>query len=265
MEIKDFVKDEKFIIPENEIDNIYVWTRISSTQEALLSSQSYYKLAKQSFEKDTERVLAVLREKLPAANRDNYQFCDFVTFAANKYKIFNKDNCFVYMTNMRLLNSLACYLAHTMNKYLPEEDSLASLIINKIDEPDRFTKLMDSEFVILNIYAPLPEHKYRNAILDMLLARRSKPHYSTLIFVQNTEFLINDSLVSKDRAKHKNLIDISPLASLFEQRRKATYQQVMQKWYEMMNIETTELVYSKEQPKVLSRKVDRYNEYRSNI
>lgn len=256
--MEKFVEGNKLIIPENEIDNIYSWVKITKTQEALLSSEAYYKLIKHSFDTDVERVIKVLKEKLPSVSKDSYTLSDFVTFTANKHRIFNDKTCFAYMTNLKLLNSLACYLAHTMNKYSPEEDSLASLIINKIDEPDKFTKLMDSEFVILKVYAPLPEHKYRNAILDMLLSRRSKPYLSTLVFTQSTGFLIDKTLITKERAEDKKFVDLTPLSAPFEQRRKASYQSIMKTWYEMMGPDISNFVYSKEKPKDTTRQAVKY-------
>lgn len=250
-----FIVNNKLTIPEEEIDNIYVWTKVSRSQELLLSSESYYKLMKQSFEEDTKRVISVLRDKLPSLSTESYKFCDYVTFMANKSKIFNNRTCFAYMTSSELLNSLSCFLAHTMNKYLPENDSLSSLIINKIDEPDRFTKLMDTEFIILKIYAPLPEHKYRQPILDMLLSRRSKPNMSTLIYTVNTNLLIGKDLISKERALDNKLVDLSPLASIFTQRRQASYQSLLKIWFELTKLNANNIVYSKTKPKETVRQV----------
>lgn len=161
------------------------------------------------------------------------------------------------MNDLNLLNSLACYLAHTMNRYLPENDTLSSLIINKIDEPERFTKLMDTEFIILKIYAPLPEHKYKQPILDMMLSRRSKPNMSTLIYTMNTGLLIGDNLISKERALDNKLIDLSPLVPLFKQRRKASYQSLLKTWFELTNFNINDFVYSKKKPQQNTRQVNR--------
>lgn len=255
--MKRFIVDNKLVIPENEINNVYIWTKISRSQEVLLSSESYYKLMKQSFETDVKRVINVLKNKLPSVSLDTYKFCDYITFIANKSKFFNDTNCFVYMNNLEMLNSLACFLAHTMNKYLPETDTLSSLIINKIDEPDRFTKLMENEFIILKIYAPLPEHKYKQAILDMMLTRRCKPGLNTLIYTMNTGLLIGDDLITKERAVDNRLVDLSPLVPLFNQRRSATYQSLLKTWFEMTKVNLDSFVYSKKEPKINTRQVSR--------
>lgn len=258
MKIEDFILDNKLVIPENEIDNVYIWTRISKTQEVLMPTASYYKLAKHSFDADTDKVLQVLKEKLPAATRESYTFADYITFTMNRDKIFNDKMCFAYMSNMPLLTSLAGYLAHTMNRFLPEEDSLGSLIINKIDEPDRFTKIMDADFVILNVYAALPEHKYRSAILDMLLTRRCKPGLCTLIYTLNTNLLIGPELIPNERAKNKKLVNLTPLSNLFNERRNSSYQALMKDWITMMGYSPDTFVYSKTAPQEKIRIIDRY-------
>ena len=255
-----FITDDKLVIPENEIDNVYIWTQVSNTQEALLHSSVYYKLIEHSFNTDVKRVIDTLKSKLPAVNYSSYTFADYITFTANKSKIFNDKTCFAYMTSMDLLHSLACYLAHTMNKYLPENDSLSSLIINKIDEPDRFTKLMDMEFIILTIYIPLPEHKYKQPVLDMMLSRRSKPNMSTLIYAMNTGLLIGDDLISKERALNSKLVDLSPMTGTFLQRRKAKYQTLLRTWFEMSKLDLSKFVYSKSKPKQTIRQVNKHGQ-----
>lgn len=244
-----FLKDNKLVVPEEEIDNVYIWTKISNTQNVLLSSEAFFKLMMHSFEQDVSKVLSVLKQRMPSINLDTYKLSDFITFTANKHLIFNDKNCFVYMNNLKMLNSLACYIAHTMNMYLPEDDSLASLIINKIDEPEKFTKMMDTEFLILRIYANLPEHKYRSAILDSLLSRRSKQGLYTLIYTLNTNMLIGNNLIVKERAEDKRLIDLSPLGSIFDKRRKSDYRSLLKIWYELMGYNKNNFIYSKEKPK----------------
>lgn len=250
-----FIANNKLVIPEEEIDNVYIWTRISRTQEALLPSESYYNLVKHSFDIDTKKVVSVLKERFPNISQESYKFCDYITFTANKSRIFNGKTCFAYMNDMKMLESLACYLAHTMNQYLPEEDSLGSLIINKIDEPDKFTRLMDSDFVILQVYSPLPEHKYRSPILDTLTSRRSRPGLCTLIYTLNTNLLIGKDLITKERAESKKLVNLSPLVTIFNQRRKSDYKSQLKTWYEMMKFNPEQFVYSKKKLKPLSRLV----------
>lgn len=244
-----FIKDNKLVIPENEIDNIYIWTRVSNTQEVLLSAEKYFNNMKYAFERDTARVISTLNAKLPNINANSYTFSDYLTFTANKSLIFSNKACFAYMTNVELLHSLACYLAHTMNLYSPESDTLSNLIINKINEPERFTKLMDAEFIITKDYAPLPEHKYKQPILDMLVTRRCKPNLSTLVYVLNTGFIIGKDLIPKERAQDCRFIDLTPLVPAFMKRRKASYQSIMKTWLELTQMKVDYLVYSKSQPK----------------
>lgn len=258
MSIEKFIQDGKLIVPEEEIDNIYIWSRVTKTQEVLLSSKVYYDWANNAFNNEVKRVVSTLKVKLPAISEDTYKFADFITFTANKSLIFNDATCFVYSTNQLVLDSLACYLAHTKNKFLPESDSLASLIINKIEEHEKFTAFMDKDFIILNIYAALPEHKYRSAILDALLTRRSRPGLCTLIHTINSGLLIGQNLISEDYAKRYNLVNVDLLAKKLSLRRAASYQAIMKQWFELMTVNIDDFVYSKTQPQQHFRKIDRY-------
>lgn len=252
-------KDNKLNIPENEIDNIYVWTRVSKTQELLLNSSSYFKLIQHSFEQDTKRVISVLKQNIPSLSYDSYKLNDYITFMANKDKIFNDKTCFVYMTSMDMLTSLACFLAHTENLYKPKDDALSSLIINYIDEKERFVEFMEADFLILRVYSTLPEHKYRSSLLETMLSRRSMQGKYTLIFTQNSSMLIGDNLINKNQAKDKRLIDLSPLVQSFNNRRHADYRQLLKLWYGMSS-NTSCFVYSTTKPKITLRQVDKNNE-----
>lgn len=252
-------KENKLEIPVNEIDNIYIWTQVSNTQEILLSSKKYFQLITRSFREEVKPVLNVLNDKIPSIKESSYTFADYLSFKLNNHVIFNKSTCFCYMTNTNLLNSLICYIAHTKNKFNIEEDSIASLIINKIDEPDRFTSLLDKDFVILRDYAHLPDHKYRSAILDSILLRRSVPNKITLILLANKGILIANNLIPEERARDKKLSRLDGLLEKFNLRRTSTYQSLLSEWFSLMPINLEKFIYSKEQPKETVRKIMKKN------
>ena len=255
MDILNFTKNGKYDIPLEEIDNIYVWTQISEKQEVLMSSESYFKLMNHVFERDTEQVIQVLKQKLPSANRDLYRLSDFMTFTANQNKFMNGNNCFVYCNNIRLLVSLACFLAHTMNRYLPEECTMTDLVVDKVSEPEKVTKLLESDFLIAYSTKPIPEHKYRGLILDSFITKRSKPGYCTLVYNVHKDFLFGKDLIDPAFAELHNFIDISPMQSNFKTRREQGYKDLMKLWYSIMK-QSDNLVYSKEEPKIRQRQVN---------
>lgn len=256
--MEKFLKDNKLQVPPDEIDNIYIWTRASRTQEVLLPAKTYYEWAERAFLEEAKRLIPILKSKLPSLDEKSYRFSDFITFMANKKKLFNDNTCFAYSTNYKLIESLACFIAHTRNIYVPEIESLPSLIINKIDEPDKFTRLLDRDFIILNVYSALPEHKWRSVILDTLLSRRSKQNLYTLIYVLNESFLIDRTLIDEERAKRHKLVDLDPLVNIFLKRRVISYKEIMPLWLEMLEVNLDDFVYSKEKPEQSFRKIDRY-------
>lgn len=259
MNIDNFIKDGKLLIPEEEIDNIYIWTRVTKTQEVLLSSENYFKLVNKSFEDDTKRITNVLKAKMPSINDNSYRFADFLTFMINRHILFNQGTCFAYSASPIVLDSLACYIAHTKNMYLPKEESLADLIIEKVSDPRRIADFLDTDFVLLNVYNTLPEHKYRSAVLDTLLSKRSKDGLCTLIYLMHENFLFGEDLIQKERATRCRMTNLNGLTKKFLQRRECTYKQLMPEWCSLMTEQQRQLlVYSNEQPKEDKRIVNRY-------
>lgn len=256
--MKRFLNEDKLQVPVEEIDNIYIWTRATRTQEVLLPAKTYYEWAEKAFSEEAKKIIPIVKSKIPSLDERSYRFSDFITFMANKHILFNDNTCFVYCTNYRLIESLACFIAHTKNMYLPEIESLPSLIINRIDEPEKFTKLLDKEFIILNVYSTLPEHKWRSVILDTLLSRRSKQNLYTLIYVLNKGLLIDRTLIDEERAKRHRLLDLEPMINIFLGRRGMSYKELMKTWIELLDVDLDNFVYSKEKPEQSFRRVDRY-------
>lgn len=250
MEIKDFVKEDKLQIPEGEIDNIYTWVRISDKQEVLMSSEVFFKWLNHSFEKDSMRSIAVLKQKFPLASSGVYQLSDFMTFNANRNKIFNgKRRCFVYCRDMRLIISLLCYLAHTMNLYLPEEVDLTKIIIDKIDDPDKIKRWLSSEVLVLSANAMLPEHKYKSSILNSLIIDRCRDDFCTLVHTFNAkDFLFDKNEALMQSALMRGAVDLDPMIKPWTERRSHDYHKLLTVWYNM-TIKYDNLVYSKTEPK----------------
>lgn len=253
-----FFKDNKLQVQSDEIDNIYIWTRVTKTQEVLLSAKTYYEWAQSSFNQEAQRIIPIIKSKLPSLDEKSYRFSDFITFMANKHKLFNDNTCFVYSTNYKLIESLACFIAHTRHNYLPDVESLPGLIINRIDEPEKFSRLLDKDFILLNVYSTMPEHKWRSIILDTLLSRRSNQNLYTLIYVLNKSLLIDKTLITEEQAKRHKLLDISPMTELFLSRRTMSYKELMPLWLEMLEVNLDNFVYSKTKPLQSFRKIDRY-------
>lgn len=255
--MEQFIKDNKLIIPENEIDNIYVWTQISKTQEVLLSSKVYYQLVEASFNEEAKRVISVLKSYKPTMSENMYKFCDFVTFEANKHRIFLTNRfCFAYMVDTNMLNSLICYMAHNLQLYSPEDSSITQLIEDKFDNKDLYQKRLDADFLILRVATNLGNHKYKSVILDAIMSRRSVANKFTLIQVTNKSMLIGNDIISEDLAKDKGLTDLTPMVESFNNRRKSSYQSILSIWYRMQK-DISNLVYSKTEPEIRKRQVKR--------
>lgn len=247
----------KLKIPIEEIDNVYIWVQMSNTQEVLLSSKVFYELMEKSFVDETSKIVNVLKSKFSSLNSLSYRLCDYITFVINESKMFNGDTCFCYMNNIDILNSLICHIAYTKHLLNPMEDSLSSLIINKIDEPERFSRMMDCDFLVLREFSTLPEHKYRAPIISTFLSRRSMSNKATLVYCINNSILIGSQLISKERARDKKFVDLSSLVKIFLDRRIASYRSLLSDWYSMMKIDLTKFEYSKEPPKLVVRQVNR--------
>ena len=254
--IENFIKEGKLLIPEEEIDNVYFWTRVSNTQEILLSSVRLFDFLVHSFNKEAETVKNVLGANYPDVKTTRYLFQDYLTFTLNDYKMFNDTTCFCYTSNKEIFNSLICFMAQKYKKYDPEIDSIASLIINKIDESTRFSEVMDKDFIILQDFNALPEHKYRGAIFDAFLSRRCKPNLITLCYVEKLNYIIDNKLITAERAKSRKFIGLNALSDVFQKRRSASKQFLMSEWYSLIKPNmVSNFVYSKETPQVCVRQV----------
>lgn len=259
MDIKDFIKDDKLVIPEEEIDNIYIWTKISSTQDVLMSSEVYYKWMKKSFDTDTLRYVELLKRSYKSIDENTYKLSDFITFSANHSNIFSgKSSCFVICSNIDLLKSFACYCTHTYNIFTLEDSMLSDFIFNKIDEPERIRNLMNSEMLLISAVGLLPEHKYKQMILNSIIHERTKPSLITLVYSLNKSSMLydNDEQLAK-LAESRGVKDINPLIKPWCDRRTYDYRKLMSTWYSML-ADTSCLVYSKTEPKDRFRVRERY-------
>lgn len=259
MEIKDFVKDNKLQIPEDEIDNIYIWTKISSTQDVLMSSEVYHKWMKKSFETDTQRYLDVLRESYPLAKRENYLLSDFITFSANDSIIYpTKKSCFVYSSDPGLLISLICYTSHTRNVFHLKDIYLTDIIFERIDDPEKIKFALNSEMLDLTAMSALPEHKLKRTIISSMIAQRCSNGLYTFVLTNapKSQLFDNDELL-EDRVKRKGGLDINPLIKPWKERRTQDYHGLMSTWYSML-ADNSCLVYSKTEPTDRLRRRERY-------
>lgn len=257
MELKDFIKDNKLIIPENEIDNVYVWHRVSMTQKVLLTSEVYHKMLKASFEREVLPKIQILKKKNPRLQKSDYQFSDFVTFFANQNKLFVGNYCFALTTNFDALFALACYICQVNNLYHVTFADMSELVMSYVDSQDKFEQIMSSSVLCLELYAPIPEHKWKSAILNSILAKRSSSGMFTIICTINKKFIIGDELMPEARLKTMNYIDITPICHALTTRHKQDYHSLMSLWYSMLK-DTSNLVYSKEVPKERTKIISRY-------
>lgn len=258
MEIKDFIQEGKLVIPIEEIDNIYTWTRISKTQELLLSSKAYFKLMEKSFNDEVSKFISVLKSKSKLVTDDSYKLSDFITFRANTNNIFNGKTCFVYSNNDSLLTSLTCYLAHSRNVFNPKFFVLSEVIITRVDNPSIVKELFDTELAVIQIYGKLPDHKYKSSTLEGLFIHRCADNHYTLVDAINYNHLFDDDKNIRKLAEKHGVKDISKLGNILAERRKAGYKELMQLWYSMVS-NTNNMVYSHEQPKISQRTIGSNN------
>ena len=260
MEIKDFVKEGKLVIPEEEIDKVYVWTKITSTQEVLMSSEVCYKWMKKSFDTDVSRYLEVIKKSYPMIDSSTYQLSDFITFNANRSNIFSdKKKCFVYCSNYQLLASLVCYTSHTLNLFNIQDTELSDIVFNKIDEPEKIKQYLSSEILMISANMILPEHKHKQMILNSMISERTRNNYCTFIHTLNEkQMLFNDDEQLMQNAIRRGAKNLNPLIKPWIERRGYDYHKLMSTWYSMLS-DYSCLVYSDTEPLDRVRNRERYN------
>lgn len=256
--IEDFIQDGKLVIPENEIDNIYIWNQVSNTQDILMSSESYYKLMKFAFDSEIQSLMPVIKEQSNEISAVDYQFADFLTFTANRHTIFNGKHCLVYANDMSLLKSLICYIVHNFTKYNIVSENLSDFIMHRIDEPEKTASLLDADVLLFKVYGSLPEHKYRRVYLESILSKRNHTDMFTMFYVLNSEFILGRDLLMPEIIRDTKFIDISPLSVPFKTRRASNYREHMVQWYKLLDLKQKEVIYSKEPPKDNKRQARRY-------
>lgn len=258
MDIQDFVKDNKLIVPEEEIDNIYVWVRLSKTQAALLSAKAYYAFVEHSFNQDIANKLPVLKSYNSRLKSINYSLSDFLTLTANKDKIFYDESCFVLSTRYDVLLSLIGFICQTKNLYRVHFADLSDLLMSHISQPEMLSDSMSAEILCLELYAPLPEHKLRQTLLNSVISRRCKQGLYTVIFTVNKDFVIGNDLMPLERLKRNNYVDLSPIEGILVERRKQDYKQLLKLLLSMTRYEEGIFVYSKEVPQTRTKTISRY-------
>lgn len=261
MKIEDFIKDDKLTVPEDEIDNIYIWTKVANTTKALLPAKAYYRLAKDAFDKDLKRITDVVKSNNSWANDATYELSDYLAIQANKSKLFNSDCCFLYSNDKTVLTSILFYLAQTKNLYKSTSHTLSDLLMTHVSDQESFTDATNSDTLFLTAYAPLPEHKLKEYFLDALASRRRKPHKYTLVHTMTKACLIGPSGYSEKYPLLDNFIkDVTPLSALMLKRRQQDYKAIMSYWLSMMKFSPELFVYSKVQPEEKLRKINRYEQ-----
>ena len=257
MELKDFITDNKLIIPEEEIDNIYIWHKVSMTQKFLLSSEVYFKMLEKSFEQEILPRITVLKKQNARFRQANYQFSDFLTFFANQSKIFSNDFCFALTTNFDAMFALICYICHTTSLYQIAFADLSELLMSYVDGKDMFSDLMHSKILCLEAYNPMPEHKWRSAIFNSVISQRSNMGLYTVVCTLQKNFVIGNDLMSEERLRQIGYIDITPICAALKVRKTQNYKSLMSLWYSMLK-DTSSLVYSKTEPEVRVKTISRY-------
>lgn len=259
MDINNFVVDNKLKVPEDEIDNIYIWTKIASTQKALLTMEQYYNLMKSAFDSDMKSIIEVTKQRTSWLKRFDYTLSDFITISANQQKLFSENFCFLYSTKQDVLASIAFYLTQKTNDYYIKDASMTDILMSHVSDPEGFKALFQERFLFLTLYTAFPEHKLRQVFLDAVATRRCKAGKYTFIYVPNVSYLIGQNGYQKDYplvASHFK--DVSGLNAVLLNRRKETYKQIMPVWLSMMKYDASAFVHSKERPKTLIKEVSRY-------
>lgn len=259
MELKDFITDNKLVIPEEEIDNIYIWHKVSMTQKFLLSSEVYFKMLEKSFEKEILPKIEVLKKQNSRFKQLNYYFSDFLTFFANQNRILCSDTnyCFALSTNREAVLSLICYLCQLKNIYNVTFVTVSELLASFIDMPERFAETMTSKVLCLELYSQLPEHKWRQVVLNSIFSRRSNNGLFTIVYTSDKAYFVGNNLLPEERLKEVGYIDMSNIGSVMLERRKQNYKPLMSLWYSMLK-DTSSLVYSKTEPEVRVKTISRY-------
>ena len=262
MKIEDFIKDEKLVLPEDEIDNIYIWTKVAATTKALLPAKAYYRLAKDAFDKDTKRIVDVVKDRNAWLKLASYELSDYLTITANKSKIFTSNSCLAYSIDSTVLHAILFYLAQTKNLYRSEVSSFSELLAKYVSDTSFVDNVISSDVLYLNAHAPLPDHKYKQIFLDAFATRRCSNSKFTLIHATNTSFIIGQYGYSEDSPVVTNrlLQDLSPLALKLKQRRQQDYKSIMSYWLSIMKFNPDTFVYSKVLPEEKLRKIDRYEQ-----
>lgn len=258
MNINNFVKDNKLIVPEEEIDNIYAWVQISMTQKVLLSAKTYFEYMQRGFEKDANDKLEVLKSLNSRLSNVDYKFSDFITISANKNKIFSSNYCFAISTNKNVLYTLICYLCQMKNTYKVHFADLADLLMSHIAQPEVLTEALSSDVLCLELYAPLPEHKLRQTLLNTIISRRCKLGLYTMIFTINKNFIVGDNLMSLSRLKDNNYVDLTSMGKLLFDRRQQSYKQLLTTLLSITTYKENEFIYSKDEPKCRMLTISKY-------
>lgn len=258
MEIKDFVKDNKLIIPVEEIDNVYLWTRVSKTQEVLIPTKSYFTFLEHGFKEDVERVKSLIVSNNVRFKKTDYVLADFITFTKNLNKLVTSNYSVVYGTNPKLLETYLMFLAHKTIHHTIKNESILTLLLRIIDDKDYIKSVLDSDILLLELYSAPPEHKYLQTLYELIISSRCKSGKHTAIYTVNTNLIINPNAIQQERADLYGIVNLDPMIRLLEKRRESDYKQLMSDWISCMKLKEDLFVYSKEEPKQKFRIVDRY-------
>ena len=256
-----FLVDNKYKIPSEEIDNIYVWTRISKTQELLISAAKYYMFFEESFKNSTKDIIPELSKVFGQLPNNLYRLSDYITFALNEkeHLLFRNNGCLYYSSDLELLCSMMCYIIHTKYTGIPKVSSLEYIVTNIINEPDIMTEYLDFPFFVSLNNEVIPPYNNAHNTFNSFFTKRSKPNRYTLLHLPERVYsYIIDSknkFISQESLNMFGLENIGGLVPPFKIRRKQEYRDILSLWFSKIDVESNILVYSKDEPKSTVREV----------
>ena len=256
-----FLVDNKYKIPPEKIDDIYVWTRISRTQELLIPSVKYYMFFEESFKNSTKIIISELSKVCGQLPGNLYRLSDYITFALNEkeHLLFKNKGCLYYTSNLDLLYSMICYIIHTKYTGVPKSSSLEYIITNIIDEPDVVSEYMNSTFFVSLNNEVIPPYNNAHNTLNSFFTKRSKLNRYTLLHLPEKvySFMISnkEKFISKESLNMFGLENIDGLVSSFKTRREQEYRDILSLWFSKIDVESNILVYSESEPKSTVREV----------
>lgn len=256
-----FLVNNRYNIPSEEIDNIYVWTRISKTQEVLIPSAKYYMFFEDSFKESTKNIISELSEAFGQVPNNPYRLSDYITFALNEKEglLFKNKGCLYYSSDLELLYSMICYIMHTKYTGIPKSISLEYIVTNMIGEAEALSEYLNSTFFVSLNNEIIPAYNNAHNTFNSFFTKRSKPNRYTLLHLPQRvySYIVDnrEKFISQESLNMFGLEDIGALVPPFKIKRKQEYRDILSLWFSRIDVKSNMLVYSKDEPKSTVREV----------